>query len=535
MGVVMMPRPKRALLAVADKSGLVEFARGLLDLEIEILATGGTAGRLRDAGLKVVEIADYTGSPEILDGRVKTLHPKVHGGLLARRDLEAHLDELHVHGIGLIDIVAVNLYPFKETIEKPGVTLEEALENIDIGGPTMIRAAAKNFGGVIVITDPADYDGVLADLAEKRDVEPPSRRRLALKAFRHTAYYDSLIAAYLENLSRGGEGGTGDLAFPETLVLGYEKLQQLRYGENPHQEGAFYAEPMAGSATIAGARQLWGKGMSFCNVNDAAAALAAVQEFRAPAAVAVKHANPCGVGVGATLAAAYKRAWEGDPVSIFGGIIAVNRPLNVATAEMIAEIFVDIVVAPSYQEDALEILKAKKGLRILEVGDWIQDAQASTSGGLLPPYDLKRVPGGLLLQEADLITPDRDSWQVVTEKAPTTAELDDLEFAWRVVRHVKSNAIILARDSGTVGIGAGQLNRIVAARIAIEQAGDKARGAVLASDAFMPFPDVVNAAAAASVSCVIQPGGSIRDDKSIAAANEHGIAMVFTGRRHFRH
>ena len=531
-----MPRLKRALLAVADKSGLVGFARGLLDLDIEILATGGTAGRLRDAGIKVVEIADYTGSPEILDGRVKTLHPKVHGGLLARRDLETHLDELHVHGIGLIDIVAVNLYPFKETIEKPGVSLEEALENIDIGGPTMIRAAAKNFGGVIVITDPADYGGVLEDLAEKGDVESPSRRQLALKAFRHTAYYDSLIAAYLESLSRHGMDGTdAAVDFPETLVLGYERLQQLRYGENPHQEGAFYAEPMAGSATIAGARQLWGKEMSFCNVNDAAAALAAVQEFRAPAAVAVKHANPCGVGVGATLAAAYKRAWEGDPVSIFGGIIAVNRPLNVATAEMIAEIFVDIVVAPSYQEDALEILKAKKGLRILEVGDWIQDAQASTSGGLLPPYDLKRVPGGLLLQEADLITPDRDSWQVVTEKAPTTAELDDLEFAWRVVRHVKSNAIILARDSGTVGIGAGQLNRIVAARIAIEQAGDKARGAVLASDAFMPFPDVVNAAAAASVSCVIQPGGSIRDDKSIAAANEHGIAMVFTGRRHFRH
>ncbi len=531
-----MPRLKRALLAVADKSGLVGFARGLLDLDIEILATGGTAGRLRDAGIKVVEIADYTGSPEILDGRVKTLHPKVHGGLLARRDLETHLDELHVHGIGLIDIVAVNLYPFKETIEKPGVSLEEALENIDIGGPTMIRAAAKNFGGVIVITDPADYGGVLEDLAEKGDVESPSRRQLALKAFRHTAYYDSLIAAYLESLSRHGMDGTdAAVDFPETLVLGYERLQQLRYGENPHQEGAFYAEPMAGSATIAGARQLWGKEMSFCNVNDAAAALAAVQEFRAPAAVAVKHANPCGVGVGATLAEAYKRAWEGDPVSIFGGIIAVNRPLDVATAEMIAEIFVDIVVAPSYQEGALKILKDKKGLRILEVGDWIQDPQASTSGRLLAPYDLKRVPGGLLLQEADLIALDRDSWQVVTEKAPTTAELDDLEFAWRVVRHVKSNAIILARNSGTIGIGAGQLNRIVAARIAIEQAGDKARGAVLASDAFMPFPDVVNAAAAAGISCVIQPGGSIRDDKSIAAANEHGIAMVFTGRRHFRH
>lgn len=512
---------KRALLSVSNKNKIVEFAKGLEKLGVEIISTGGTAKTLEDAGIKVIPISEVTGFPEILDGRVKTLHPKVHGGLLAiRKDLK-HQRQLKELDIKPIDLVAINLYPFKEVIKKDGATFEEAIENIDIGGPTMLRSAAKNHQDVIAIVDPDDYENVLEMLEKYDDLDESTRRKLALKVFEHTANYDAIISGYL----RKQEEGIND--FPENLTLVYEKAQVLRYGENPHQKAAFYREVDAGTSTLAGAKQLHGKKLSFNNLNDAEGALNAVLEFDVPAAVGVKHTNPCGVACAKNIHEAYVRAYEADPVSIFGGIVALNRPVDKKTAEELVKIFLEIVIAPSYEPDALEVLKTKKNLRVLE----IDLAKRSKEN-----WDIKRVSGGLLVQEPDVEDIDVKDLKVVTNRAPSNKELEDLMFAWKVVKHVKSNAIVLAKDKVTVGVGAGQVNRIWPTQQSITQAGDeKAKGSVLASDAFFPFSDVVEAAAKAGVTAIIQPGGSIRDEESIRAANENNIAMVFTGMRHFRH
>ncbi|WP_422448072.1 bifunctional phosphoribosylaminoimidazolecarboxamide formyltransferase/IMP cyclohydrolase [Thermoanaerobacterium sp. DL9XJH110] len=529
---------KRALLSVSDKTGLIEFARGLYELGVEIISTGGTAMALQEAGIKVTAVSDITGFPEILDGRVKTLHPKIHGGLLALRRKEEHMQQIKELGIEPIDLVAINLYPFKRTIEKPGVTFEEAIENIDIGGPSMLRSAAKNHRYVIVLSDPQDYIPVLEQLRTKGDVDYAYRRRLALKVFEHTSHYDALIADYFRRVSKqdspGAEGKleAGEVGlietkeFPENLTLAFEKVQDLRYGENPHQKAAFYREIGSAAGTIAGARQLHGKELSFNNINDADAALKAVLEFDMPAAAGVKHTNPCGVACGRDIHEAYLKAYAADPVSIFGGIVALNRPVDRATAEELVKIFLEIVIAPGYEPEALEVLKTKKNLRLLEV-----DLSPGTHSG----WDMKRVSGGLLVQEPDVKDFEEKDLKVVTKRAPSGKEMEDLLFGWKVVKHVKSNAIVLAKDLVTVGIGAGQVNRIWPAEQSIAHAGEKARGAVLCSDAFFPFSDVVEAAARAGITAIIQPGGALRDEESIKAADEHGIAMVFTGWRHFKH
>lgn len=512
---------KRALLSVSDKTGIVEFAKGLEKLGIEIISTGGTAKTLESAGVKVTPISEVTGFPEILDGRVKTLHPKVHGGLLAIRENPEHKRQLEELDIKPIDLVAINLYPFKETIKKPGVTFEDAIENIDIGGPTMLRSAAKNHRDVVAIVAPEDYEKTLKELQENGNICEDVRKKLALKVFEHTANYDALISGYL----RKQVGEIGD--FPENLTLAFEKAQNLRYGENPHQKAAFYREVDAGTSTLAGAKQLHGKKLSFNNLNDAEGALNAVLEFDVPAAVGVKHTNPCGVACGENIYEAYVKAYEADPVSIFGGIVALNRPVDKKTAEELVKIFLEIVIAPAYEPDALEVLKTKKNLRVLE----IDLAKRSKQN-----WDMKRVSGGLLVQEPDVEDINEADLKVVTDRAPSDKELEDLMFGWKVVKHVKSNAIVLAKDKVTVGVGAGQVNRIWPTQQSITQAGDeKAKGSVLASDAFFPFSDVVEAAAKAGITAIIQPGGSIRDEESIKAANENDIAMVFTGMRHFRH
>ncbi|MGE5561238.1 MAG: bifunctional phosphoribosylaminoimidazolecarboxamide formyltransferase/IMP cyclohydrolase [Chloroflexota bacterium] len=531
---------KRALISVSDKTGVVEFGRALAGLGYEIISTGGTMKALQAAGVPVRQVSEVAGFPEILDGRVKTLQPGIHGGILARRDLPEHMAQLSEHGIVPIDLVCVNLYPFRETIAKEGVTLADAIENIDIGGPAMVRSAAKNYAHVAIVVDPADYSGIIDELASPAGLSVQRRFALARKAFQHTAAYDAAIAAYLGGVSDAAAADASQAApatagnsirppFPTTLQLTYEKVLDCRYGENPHQAGAFYREAGAPAGTIALARQLHGKELSFNNINDANAALELVKEFTVPAAVAVKHANPCGVGTGETLLEAYQRAYEGDTVSIFGGILAFNRELDLATAQAFAKVFLEIVIAPSYAPDALEFLQAKKkDLRILVTGPW--DSSRARS------YELKRVAGGLLVQEDDVEPAAAPAWDVVTPRRPDARELADLQFAWKVVKHVKSNAIVLARDLATIGVGAGQLNRIYAARLAIQHAGpDKCRGAVLASDAFFPFPDVVAAAADAGVTAIVQPGGAKRDDDSVKLAAERGIAMVFTGIRHFRH
>lgn len=509
---------RRALISVSNKTGIVDLAHNLSRRGVEIISTGGTKRALAEAGIPVIGVSELTGFPEILDGRVKTLHPRIHAGLLAIRDRDEHRRQLEERKIDPIDLVVVNLYPFQQTIAKAEVSFAEAIENIDIGGPSMVRAAAKNHRFTAVAVDPADY-GVILDEMDQGGVSLETRRRLAAKAFRHTAAYDALIASYLS--AEVGE------TYPEKWTVTYEKKQDLRYGENPHQSAAFYQQPLAVAGSLATAVQLHGKALSYNNINDANAAMEIVSEFDQPAAVAVKHMNPCGVGGGKTILAAYEKAYEADPVSIFGGIVALNRPLDGETARRLKAIFLEIILAPGFETAALEILQEKKNLRLLKV-----DVSAF---GKASSHRLQTVEGGLLVQEADRKTLDRAACEVVTDRTPAADEWEQLLFAWRVVKHVKSNAIVLARDFGTIGIGAGQMNRVGAARIALEQAGEAAQGAVLASDAFFPMKDTVEIAAAAGIRAIIQPGGSIRDQDSIQEANRHGIAMVFTGVRHFKH
>lgn len=509
---------KRALISVSDKKGLIPFAKELAAVGVEIISTGGTKRELEEAGLDVTSVSDVTGFPEILDGRVKTLHPYIHGGLLAIRDNEEHVRQLQTHGIQPIDLVVVNLYPFQETIAKADVSFEEAIENIDIGGPSMLRAAAKNHHDVTVVVDPADYDKVLEEIKTSGDIQSETRRELAAKVFRHTAAYDALIAAYLTEQ-------TGE-KFPERLTLTYEKKQSLRYGENPHQQAAFYKEPLGSENSIAQANQLHGKELSYNNINDANAALRIINEFSGPATVAVKHMNPCGIGVGETLLEAYERAYEADPVSIFGGIVAVNRKIDIDVARKLKEIFLEIIIAPSFSQEALDLLTKKKNLRLLTV---------DTSSEVKPEHQLTAVRGGVLIQEEDRYGLEDANLSVPTKREPTDEEWKALKLAWKTVKHVKSNAIVLANDKQTVGVGAGQMNRVGAAEIAIEQAGERIHGAAMASDAFFPMDDTVEAAGKAGITAIIQPGGSIRDEDSIKKADEYGIAMVFTGVRHFKH
>ncbi|MDL2233134.1 bifunctional phosphoribosylaminoimidazolecarboxamide formyltransferase/IMP cyclohydrolase [Ruminococcaceae bacterium OttesenSCG-928-L11] len=514
---------RRALLSVSDKTGVVDFARGLEELGFEVVSTGGTAKALRDAGIAVTEVSEITGFPECLDGRVKTLHPMVHAGILAMRGNAEHMKQIEELNVTPIDVVAINLYPFKATIMKDGVTLEDAIENIDIGGPTMIRAAAKNWQDVAVIVDPADYEKVLASLRDG-GVSREDKFALAYKVFAHTAAYDALISNYLFGQLPGSEG-----TLPDSLTLTYEKAQELRYGENPHQHAAFYREITKHKNGLACAEQLHGKELSFCNINDANGALDALKEME-PAyacAVAVKHANPCGAGFGETILEAYTNAYDADPVSIFGGIVALNREVDKATAEKLAEIFLEIIIAPSYSEEAMAVLTKKKNIRLLR----LPELQAPNTPDML---DMKKVAGGLLVQQLDTKLLDGDL-KVVTKRQPTDDELEQLKFAWQLVKHTKSNGILLAKGHRTVGVGPGQTNRITALELAIRYAGEDAKGSVMASDAFFPFADCVEAAAKAGITAIIQPGGSIRDEDSIKACDEAGIAMVFTGIRHFKH
>lgn len=520
--------PKRALLSVWDKSGVVEFAKGLRDLGFELVSTGGTAKTLRDAGLPVLEVREVTQFPEILNGRVKTIHPFIAAGILARRDVAAHLRELEQLGISTIDLVAVNLYPFREVVRQ-GVDELTALEHIDIGGVTLLRAAAKNYRDVIVVCDPNDYPKVLHWL---QDGEVPLRVRaeLALKAFAHTAAYDAAILAYFRQQ-------TG-VQFPQELALGFVKRMDVRYGENPHQQAAFYTDPMSEVPSVATAVQLWGKELSFNNIADLDAALNLVKEFEQPAACIIKHTNPCGVAIGETLAEAFAKARDADPEARFGGIIGVNRKVDLATAEeiLVQGSFYEAIIAPDYDPEALERIKSRKGwgetIRImsLQMGD-----QPLTPVFHTFELAVKSVSGGLLVQTADVEDVPIEQWRVVTERTPTENELKDLWFAWKVVKHVKSNAVVLAKNGATVGIGAGQMNRALSVKIAVELAGERAKGAVLASEAFFPMPDGPEIAAKAGVTAIVQPGGSKRDQDVIEVCNRYGVAMVFTGMRHFRH
>ncbi len=512
---------KRALISVSDKTGIVDFAKNLAAKGVEIISTGGTAKALSDAGLKVINISDITGFPECLDGRVKTLHPKVHAGLLAIRSNEEHMKQIRELGVETIDIVVINLYPFKQTILKGNVELEEAIENIDIGGPTMLRAAAKNYQDVAVVVDPADYEKVLAEFNETGDVSVKTKFRLAYKVFEHTSHYDTLIAKYLRDT-------LGDIDFPETLSLTFEKVQDMRYGENPHQKAVFYKEVGANRGVLPSAVQLHGKELSYNNINDTNGAIELVKEFGEPTVVAVKHTNPCGVGSAATIYEAYMRAYESDPVSIFGGIIAANREIDAKTAEEINKIFVEIVVAPSFTDEAFAILSQKKNIRLLKLEGIEEKVPADT-------LDMKKVCGGLLVQKYNSQLFNEEDLKVVTDVKPTGEQMEDLVFAMKVVKHTKSNGIALAKGKMTIGVGPGQTNRIVPTRVAIEYAGERSKGAVMASDAFFPFEDCVEAAAAAGIKAIIQPGGSLNDQKSIDACNKYGIAMIFTGMRHFKH
>ncbi|MEC0179899.1 bifunctional phosphoribosylaminoimidazolecarboxamide formyltransferase/IMP cyclohydrolase [Paenibacillus peoriae] len=512
---------KRALVSVSDKRGIVEFCRELSKLGVEIVSTGGTSSLLSKEGIPVIGISEVTGFPEIMDGRVKTLHPAVHSGLLAVRDNEEHQRQMKELGLDYIDLVVVNLYPFAETIAKPGVTYEDAIENIDIGGPTMLRSAAKNHAFVSVVVDADDYSTVLEEIRKDGDTELNTRKRLAAKVFRHTAAYDALISDYLSNV-------TGE-PLPERYTVTYEKIQDLRYGENPHQQAAFYRQPLAAKGTLTTAKQLHGKELSYNNINDANAALQIVKEFSEPAVVAVKHMNPCGVGIGGSIYEAYSKAYAADSTSIFGGIVAANRIIDGDTAKKLNEIFLEIVLAPGFTKEALEILTKKKNIRLLDMGELFPSEQAESR------FVVTSIEGGMVVQQNDIHAVDPDALTVVTERAPSEEELKQLLFSWKVVKHVKSNAIVLAADNMTIGVGAGQMNRVGAAKIAIEQAGEKAKGAVLASDAFFPMGDTLEMAAKAGITAVIQPGGSIKDEESIKVANEYGIAMVFTGVRHFKH
>jgi len=503
---------------VFDKTGIVEFAKGLEALGFEILSTGGTQRSLEEAGVKVTNVSDITGFPECLDGRVKTLHPKIHAGILAMRANADHMAQVEKLGVGLIDIVAVNLYPFKATIQKEGVTLEEAIENIDIGGPTMLRAAAKNWQDVASIVDPADYGRVLAEL-RSGGVTKGTKFDLCVKVFEHTAAYDALISGYLRKRNGGG--------YPDKLTLTFEKVQAMRYGENPHQSAAFYKEPIGTKGTLAEAQQLWGKGLSFNNINDANGALDCLREFEEITAVAVKHANPCGVGSADNLYDAYVKAYSADPMSIYGGILAVNAEIDLRSAQEMVKTFFEIIVAPSFAPDALELLKTKKNLRLLALKDIASKVSADA-------MDMKKPLGGLLVQQPDTQLYEGEL-KTVTKRVPTAEQLKDLEFAWKVVKHIKSNGIAVAKDAQTLGLGPGQVSRVWAAEAALQRAGEKVKGAVLASDAYFPFDDSVRLAAKFGISAIIQPGGSIHDEDSIKACDELGIAMVFTGMRHFKH
>jgi phosphoribosylaminoimidazolecarboxamide formyltransferase/IMP cyclohydrolase len=516
----------RALISVSDKSGIIEFSKELSKLRVEIVSTGGTAKQLADAGISVIGISDVTGFPECLDGRVKTLHPNIHAGLLAIRNNKNHMKQIEELNINPIDIVVVNLYPFKETILKENVTREDAIENIDIGGPTMLRSAAKNYQDVAVIVDPRDYGLVLKELKLNGSISKETKFYLAAKVFEHTASYDALIADYLRK-------ERNDESLPEVVTMTFEKVQDMRYGENPHQKAAFYKEISNIKGYLNSAEQLHGKELSFNNINDTNGALELLKEFDDPTVVACKHANPCGVGSGKDIREAYKKAYESDPVSIYGGIVVANREIDERAAEEINKIFIEIIVAPSFTDKAVEILKGKKNIRILKLEN-ISEKQPSNS------YDLKKVGGGLLLQTIDEELYIEDELKTVTRRMPTDKEMEDMMFAWKIVKYAKSNGIAIAKDKQSIGVGPGQVSRIWACKQAIEHGieyfGEKALiGAALASDAFFPFADSVEEAVKAGITAIIQPGGSIRDEEVIRACDDAGIAMVFTGMRHFKH
>ncbi|MGD8117087.1 bifunctional phosphoribosylaminoimidazolecarboxamide formyltransferase/IMP cyclohydrolase [Vibrio sp. TRT 29B02] len=523
---------RRALISVSDKTGIVEFAQALANRGVDILSTGGTARLLAEKGISVTEVSDYTGFPEMMDGRVKTLHPKVHGGVLGRRGQDD--DVMEKHGINPIDIVVVNLYPFAETVAKEGCTLADAVENIDIGGPTMVRSAAKNHKDVTIVVNAHDYERVIAEMdANDNSLTLETRFDLAIAAFEHTAAYDGMIANYFGTMVPSyGENKEGDeeSKFPRTFNQQLIKKQDMRYGENSHQDAAFYVEANPEEASVSTARQIQGKALSYNNIADTDAALECVKEFDEPACVIVKHANPCGVALGRNILEAYERAYKTDPTSAFGGIIAFNKELDAETATAIVERqFVEVIIAPSVSAEAIEVVAAKKNVRLLECGEW----STKTTG-----FDVKRVNGGLLVQDRDQGMVSLDDLKVVSKRQPTDEELKDALFCWKVAKYVKSNAIVYSKGDMTIGVGAGQMSRVYSAKIAGIKAADEGlqvEGCVMASDAFFPFRDGIDAAAEAGIKCVIQPGGSMRDDEVIAAADEHGMAMIFTGMRHFRH
>ncbi len=508
----------RALVSVSDKTGLVDFVKGLVDLGWEIIATGGTQKLLEKEGVKTIGISEVTGFPEILDGRVKTLHPKVHGGILARRDVPAHMKTLKENDVETIDLVCVNLYPFKQTIAKEGVTLEDAIENIDIGGPSMVRSAAKNWRDVTIVCNPADYDTVLAELRENGKTSPETRLKLSAKAYTHTAEYDACIATYMRKQA----------GLNEKLFLEYDLKQSLRYGENPHQSANFYAALEPTPFSLAFATQIQGKELSYNNIQDANAALNVLRDFKEPFCVALKHMNPCGAAVGKTIEEAWQAAYEADKVSIYGGIVGVNRELTAEVARGMKPIFLEIVIAPSFTPEALEILSTKKNLRVMQV-------DMNYDGSPVPQY--VSVNGGLLVQQLDTQVEEVSMDMCVTKVKPTGAQMADLNFGWKIVKHVKSNAICVVRDGHTIGVGAGQTNRVGSAEIALEEAkaAGFTEGLILSSDGFLPFDDTVALAAKYGVTAIVQPGGSIRDADAIAKADELGIAMLFTGVRHFKH
>ncbi|WP_430603842.1 phosphoribosylaminoimidazolecarboxamide formyltransferase/IMP cyclohydrolase [Enterococcus sp. DIV0724b] len=510
---------KRALISVSDKTGIIAFAKGLVELGVEIISTGGTKSTLEAEGIPTISIEEVTEFPEMLDGRVKTLHPKIHGGLLGRRDAMSHVEVMEANGIQPIDFVCVNLYPFKETILKEETTQEQAIENIDIGGPSMLRSAAKNHQFVTVVVDPMDYDQLLAELSKTGETTFATRQKLAAKVFRHTAAYDAMIAEYLTEAVGEKE--------PESLTLTYDLKQVLRYGENSHQNAAFYQNAIPVDFSIANAKQLHGKELSYNNIKDADAAIRISREFDQPAVVAVKHMNPCGIGIGETINEAYQYAYEADPVSIFGGIIVLNREVDKDVAEKMHQLFLEIIIAPSFSVEAFTLLSAKKNLRLMTL-DFSQKDQAIED-------EKVSVLGGLLIQNQDIVKEKSENWHVVTKRRPTIDELNALEFSWKTVKHVKSNAIVVANSHQTLGIGAGQMNRVGSVEIAIKQAGAKVNGAVLASDAFFPMGDSVEYAGKNGIKAIVQPGGSIKDQESIDMADKYGIAMIFTDIRHFRH
>ncbi|NOY86315.1 MAG: bifunctional phosphoribosylaminoimidazolecarboxamide formyltransferase/IMP cyclohydrolase [Deltaproteobacteria bacterium] len=519
---------KRALVSVYDKTGVVPFCRSMADQGIEIVSSGGTARTLKDAGIPVIPVSDVTNFPEILDGRVKTLNPRIHGGILARKDLPKHMDQLAEHGIGAFDLVAVNLYPFVRTIEKPGTTLDEALEMIDIGGPAMVRAAAKNFPSVAVVVNPEHYEAVLDEITGEVGISFATRMALAREAFSHTCLYDSAVSRFLSGLDEDGKTMDSP-GLPDTLVLGGSKVQDLRYGENPHQQAAFYSGPSSSEPLLVNARQLWGKELSYNNIVDTDATIQLVMEFQKPACAIIKHTNPCGIAVAENIREAYLNAMKTDPVSAFGGIVGFNREVDVDTAREVIDGFKEVVIAPGFTADALDVLKSKKNLRVLEL-----------PGLDRPVFDasipfIRSAGGGFLVQNRDLVTMDENNLKVVTGRKPTGEEMASLRFAWIVAKHVKSNAIVYATDGQLVAAGAGQMSRVDSARIGVMKANLPIEGSVLASDAFFPFRDGIDAAAEAGVTAIIQPGGSVRDEEVIKAADERGLAMVFTGIRHFRH